>query len=132
MKIRQLGFTIVELVIVIVILGILAAVALPKFIDISSDAKAAATKGVAGGAAAAMTLNFAGCTAANQAVTDGKCVKIRNCNEVGSIMQAGFPTEEYAVDDIGLKVVGMEATCTVTNRSDKNLTANFTAIAAGN
>lgn len=38
---RQKGFTLIELIIVIVILGILAVTAAPRFIDVSSDAKAA-------------------------------------------------------------------------------------------
>ena len=42
---QQQGFTIIELVVVIVILGILAAVAFPKFQDLSGDAKAAVAKG---------------------------------------------------------------------------------------
>ncbi|MFT5052292.1 MAG: MSHA pilin protein MshA [Chlamydiales bacterium] len=43
------AFTLVELVIVIIVLGILAAVAIPKFMDFSTDAEAAACKGSLGG-----------------------------------------------------------------------------------
>lgn len=45
---KQSGFTMIELVIVIVVLGILAAVAAPKFMDVQNDAKISATKGQLG------------------------------------------------------------------------------------
>lgn len=59
MNMKQAGFTLIELVMVIVILGILAAVAVPKFIDLSSDAKLAATQGVAGAINSAFAVNYA-------------------------------------------------------------------------
>lgn len=44
----EAGFTIIELVVVISLLGLLAAVALPKFADLSSDARTASLNGVQG------------------------------------------------------------------------------------
>lgn len=43
---QQRGFTLIELIIVIVILGVLAVTAAPKFIDVQSDARAATLQGV--------------------------------------------------------------------------------------
>ena len=51
---KQQGFTIIELIIVVVILGLLAAAAIPRFTDVSSDAEDAALEGVAGGFASAV------------------------------------------------------------------------------
>jgi len=62
---RQQGFTMIELVIVIVILGILAAVAAPKFMDVQNDAKISATKAQLGAIRSGISLAHAKILATN-------------------------------------------------------------------
>ena len=54
----QKGFTLIELVMVIVILGVLAAVAIPVFVNLQSEANTAAEKGVVGGVRAGLQTYF--------------------------------------------------------------------------
>lgn len=53
---KQSGFTLIELVIVVVILGFLAVTAIPKFLDLTDQAKQANIEGMAGGFATAVSL----------------------------------------------------------------------------
>lgn len=53
---RQTGFTLIELVVVIVLLGLLAATALPRFLNVTDQARQASLEGMSGGFAAGVAM----------------------------------------------------------------------------
>jgi MSHA pilin protein MshA len=83
---QQRGFTLIELVLVIVILGILAATALPRFSDLSNRARIASLNGIAGGIRSAAAITKA--TQLAQGLGSGTSVTIEGQSVS---MSGGYP-----------------------------------------
>ena len=91
----QGGFTLIELVIIIVVLGILAAVAIPKYQNITSEAKEASCRAALGGLRSGITIYYA-----NQAVTTGTAAWpiLSVLETTDSVMIHAMPKNPYQLD----------------------------------
>lgn len=121
---KQHGFTLIELVMVIVILGILAAVAIPRFVDLRGDAKTAAVQGVAGALSSASAINYAVSNA-----KAGNGTNVTTCQGASGLLQGGSLPTGYTITSGDAVAAGASQACTIsTNDGSNTATASFTAI----
>ncbi|MFA9421037.1 MAG: type II secretion system protein, partial [Gammaproteobacteria bacterium] len=107
----QKGFTLIELVVVIVLLGILGVTALAKFQDLSGDAQAAATAGVAAELSSGASINYA---AKSLNASNGSTTLSTACDTVATNVMAVKPAGYTFSGTVGASA-GVSYFCTVTS-----------------
>ena len=121
MKRQQSGFTLIELIIVIVILGALAVVALPRFVNLQAEAEEASADGVFGAAQAAAAINYS----ANLVQDDGPDLITDGSSLLGAMNPApdGWTADG---DDITWDDANGDFTITVSEDEDDDGPAELT------
>jgi MSHA pilin protein MshA len=92
---NQKGFTLIEIIAILVILGILAAVAMPKFLGLQKDARKSAIKGMQGVMMGVANMAY------SKAIVYGRTGIIGTINYEGKVvaLQYGFPKNVAAIKD---------------------------------
>lgn len=100
---KQLGFTLIELVMVIVVLGILAVTAMPKFVNFKVDAQTAALAGVTGGISSASDINYA--TRSLNPASGVATIGLTCLTAASAVLNNGVPTG-YTLNAVSAIVAG--------------------------
>ncbi|WP_305843827.1 type II secretion system protein [Photobacterium leiognathi] len=116
--IKQKGFTLIELVVVIVILGILAVTAAPKFLNLQGDARKASLQGLKGAIDGA-----AGITYGRAAVDGVESVSSSTTTKGGVPVAFGFPEATSAA--LGKVVAGLNEDWKVVSSSTSSISYSY-------
>ncbi|MBF0186961.1 MAG: prepilin-type N-terminal cleavage/methylation domain-containing protein [Magnetococcales bacterium] len=91
LRARETGFTLIELVFVMVLIGILSASAMPKYVDLRKEAQIGALANIAGTIGSASSTNLVACV-----LKHANCVEVKNCQDVEGALAGGLP-EGYRI-----------------------------------